>query len=59
MDMLMQAAMERYVQKHYGKRCRRYTVDCPTCRAWSAFDYLFNTMNETMWIKHLTEKERK
>jgi hypothetical protein len=54
---MMKVALERWTTKHYGKRCKTYTPDCPTCRAWSSFDYLMNTMNETMWIKHLDERK--
>jgi len=54
----MKASLEKWVIKHYGKRCKSYTPDCPVCRAWSSFDYLMNTTNETMWIKHLEERAK-
>ena len=55
----MKAAVQKWMLKMYGKRCKRYAAACPSCRAWSCFDYLFITCNETMWIKHLEERKAK
>ena len=37
----MKAAMRKWMEKHWGKRCKEFAWGCPCCMAWASFDYLF------------------
>lgn len=30
-----------WIEKNWGKRCPDYEKECPLCKAWDCFDYLF------------------
>lgn len=33
--------VKEYMIKNWGTRCPDYEEDCPLCKAWKCFDYLF------------------
>ena len=33
--------MKRWITKFWGKRCPDFEKDCGCCKAWKAYDYLF------------------
>ncbi len=37
----MKEQMKQWVEKEWGTRCPDYEKDCPVCKAWDAFDTLF------------------
>ncbi len=49
----LQKEVKKYIEKNYGKRCRKYATGCPCCGAWDAYNYIFCTLTETEWEKHL------
>ena len=37
---LLLKQVEKFIKKHYGKRCEIKAPLCPVCRVWIAFDNL-------------------
>lgn len=35
--------VKMWMLKNWGKRCKEYEKDCPLCKAWKYFDYLFGS----------------
>ena len=33
--------LEKWIKEYWGERCPDYCESCPCCKAWDAFDYLF------------------
>lgn len=34
------ATLEKYLVKHYGKRCKRMAYQCAGCKIWAIYDIL-------------------
>lgn len=37
----MKQQMRKWMEKHWGKRCKEYAGGCPCCEAWDSFDSIF------------------
>jgi len=49
--MNMKKAMKEWIEKFWGKRCKEFEENCPVCKAWLCFDYLFGEGKVNIKIK--------
>ena len=42
----MKNIMKRWMIENWGKKCKDYEKECPVCKAWECFEYIFKWVNE-------------
>ncbi len=47
--IILRGKVRKYILKHFGKRCKRFSFGCSICMAWCYFDFLFMWFSEDEW----------
>ena len=51
--MNMKKSMKKWIEKFWGKRCKEFEENCPVCKAWLCYDYLFGEGKVNVKIKRV------
>lgn len=47
-DLIIKEKVKAWMENYWGERCSDYEENCPICKAWKYYDYIFKDIEDEL-----------